>query len=498
MVRNKHYSDSALIERTLELGLGRLSQSGALVVETGTNTGRSTAERFVVRDENTKNEINWGSTNQPIDREKVETLFQRAIRKVLDGEHYEARGFVSFFPIEVYSRSPWHALFARTMFRREPMNNVAHKNEQVLRVYHDPYGKLSDYKVDLPGEKIILMDFREMRVLIIGTAYAGEIKKSAFAMANYLLPKEGMLTMHSSANTLEDGSETCVLFGLSGTGKTTLSADPGRSLVGDDEILWTDSGISNLEGGCYAKLINLSAEHEPLIYKAVNQSGAIQENVVCDEKGAVDFANGSKAENTRGSYPIGFLDNIFMQSREADHPHTIIFLTADAFGALPAIARLSPEQARYHFLSGYTAKVAGTELGIKEPQAAFSACFGAPFMPLHPKVYADMLSDRVNRFGASVWLLNTGWTGGGYGKGNRFPISVSRALLRAVQSGALDTLPAKEHPVFGFHVPTACPGVDPRYLEIPEGPQVHDLARRFAENFRSKYPDLQPIGGPRL
>jgi phosphoenolpyruvate carboxykinase (ATP) len=293
--RHKIYSDTALIERTLELGLGRLSQSGALVVDTGANTGRSTNERFVVRDETTQHEVSWGKTNQPIDREKVDLLFQRAIRKLLEGEHYEAKGFVSYFPIEVYSRSPWHALFARTMFRRAPMDHVEHRIDQTMRIYHDPTGKISDYKVDLPSEKIILMDFREMRVLIIGTAYAGEIKKSAFAMANYLLPKEGMLTMHASANCREEGTETSVLFGLSGTGKTTLSADPGRSLIGDDEILWTDNGISNLEGGCYAKLIHLNPEHEPLIYKAVNQSGSIQENVSCDKDGHVNFADAASS-----------------------------------------------------------------------------------------------------------------------------------------------------------------------------------------------------------
>ncbi len=309
--------------------------------------------------------------------------------------------------------------------------------------------------------------------------------------------------MHASANCRADGSHASVLFGLSGTGKTTLSADPERALVGDDEIVWTDDGLWNLEGGCYAKLIDLDADKEPEIFRAISKPGAILENVSMDEAGRINFADRAKTENTRGSYPLSSLKSIYRQDRGAQAPRTIVFLTADAFGALPAVARLDSHQAQYHFISGYTAKVAGTEMGVKEPKAAFSTCFGAPFMPRPSAVYAKLLAERARASGASVWLLNTGWTGGGYGKGPRFPIPVTRALLRAIQSGELEGGSFVKHPVFGFEVPTRVPGVEASYLALPEGDGAAKLARLFAENIAKNHPELSgheivAKGGPRI
>ncbi len=330
---------------------------------------------------------------------------------------------------------------------------------------------------------MIVLDLAHREVGIVGTAYAGEIKKSVFTTCNYWAPEYGSFPMHASANCLTDGSSSCVLFGLSGTGKTTLSASADRALIGDDEIIWDDAGIYNLEGGCYAKLIDLSAEREPEIFRAVQSPHAILENVVLDAQGRVDYADRSLTENTRGSYPLQALNNVYDQRKRAQAPRTIVFLTADAFGALPAVAKLDEDQARYFFMSGYTAKVAGTELGVKEPKAAFSACFGAPFMPRPASYYAKMLVDKVRSSGASVWLLNTGWTRGGYGVGERFPLKVSRALLKAIQSGELAQAPAQKHPIFGFEVPQSCPGVEASYLELGDLEKAAALKKRFEDNY---------------
>lgn len=486
--------ESQLLQRSVSSGRASLTQAGALVVDTTPNTGRSTEERYVLRDESNEKLVAWGKSNQPLNRELADPLFNKVIQRLIGSDCYQVQAYVAHVPLTVYTTSPWHALFARTMFRKIPLSDGG--PERTLRIYHDPYGKVSDYGVSLPHEKIIVLDTREMRILIIGTAYAGEIKKSAFSMANFLLPDLNHFPMHAAANCRPDGTESCVLFGLSGTGKTSLSADPARALIGDDEIVWSPTGLSNLEGGCYAKLINLDPEKEPLIYKAVLRPGAILENVVVRSDGNPDFSDQSKTENTRGSYPIEFLENIYPQDREAEEPRSVVFLTADAFGALPAVAKLDLEQARYHFLSGYTAKLAGTEIGVTEPQATFSACFGAPFMPRPSSVYADLLVERLRKSGASVWILNTGWTGGAYGKGKRFPFAVSRALLRAIQNGQLEREPMREHPIFGFQVPLQCAGVDPSYLSIPEGPHVEELARKFAANFK-KF-GMRAGGGPRL
>ncbi len=504
-----------LIEQTVAQRLGTVAEFGALIVETGKHTGRAAKERFIVRTPSTQNQIHWGAINRPIE-ESVAAQVESTLRKKCDSEtSYTYQGFVGGFPIQVTSLSPWHSAFAQNMFREAPIESVVSElkaknlDNLKIQIFHDPYGKLSDYGLQgLPSsltDTLIQLNPETAVVCIIGTAYAGEIKKSAFTLCNYLLPEGKILPMHASANVAREGSmSSCVLFGLSGTGKTTLSASEDRDLIGDDEIIWTSQGISNLEGGCYAKLIDLSSEKEPEIFRAIHQTGAILENVSFDATTQkIDFTDRSKTENTRGSYPIEAIEHLHDQTKEAAPPKQIVFLTADAFGALPAVAKLNSWQAMYHFMSGYTAKVAGTELGVKEPTAAFSACFGAPFMPRPAQVYAELLASQAKAAHAQFWLLNTGWVGG-VKKGQRFPIAVSRALLKAIQSGELEKEAMQSHPVFGFDVPKQCAGVDSKWLEIPQGPQVELLAKRFEENFEdnfSHFTESRTIaaeGGPRL
>ncbi|RME14389.1 MAG: phosphoenolpyruvate carboxykinase (ATP) [Bdellovibrio sp.] len=476
---------AAFIEESLKLSKGVLSHDGALVVRTGSATGRSTKERFVVAHPSLKEEIHWGAVNQPIEVEKAQQIFKSIESFIEKQSHsYEVTKYVGCFKVTVKTLCPWHAAFAQNMFRASYIESLRAQvpDDIHIQIFHVPENRVMDLGLDFPYEKVIVLDPQTLKVGIVGTAYAGEIKKSAFTLCNYLFPKYGIFPMHASANCLEDGTNSSVLFGLSGTGKTTLSADPDRCLIGDDEIVWSKSGISNLEGGCYAKLIRLSQKDEPEIYKAANRFGAILENVAFNpETREIDFFDDSITENTRASYPLEALDCVYDQTKEAEAPRSIVFLTADAFGALPAVAKLDSWQAQYHFISGYTAKVAGTEIGVKEPQATFSACFGAPFMPRPASVYGDLLAQYMERSGASVWLLNTGWVKG-YGKSDRFPIPVSRSLLKAIQSGELDKAPMETHPIFGFQVPTSVPGVDSQWLEIPLGEATRDLAKRFIDN----------------
>ncbi len=478
-------SKLSLIEESVRKGVAKLSKDGALIVETGKFTGRAADKRYITRHPELENTINWAGGNKGIDPESKDKLLKGIQTKHKSVETYEYKGFVGGFPIEVTSTSPWHILFANNMFRTEPITELKElcKNWGSIKIYHDPYGTATEHGLNLESDTAIILDPVDLTVCIVGTVYAGEIKKSAFSLCNYLLPEKDIFPMHASANCDEKGQNASVLFGLSGTGKTTLSAAPDRHLIGDDEIIWSHTGLSNLEGGCYAKLINLSKSAEPEIYKAANRFGSILENVVADDSTrSIDFNNGEKTENTRGSYDISALEKCFNQNQESDKPNTVVFLTADAFGALPAVAKLDSWQAQYHFISGYTAKVAGTELGVTEPQATFSACFGAPFMPRHPSEYAKLMAKCIEENNATVWILNTGWTNGGYGKGPRFPIRVSRELLKAIQSGKLDQQPMVKHPTFGFMVPTSCPGVDENYLQIPEGPSVTELAKKFINN----------------
>lgn len=476
-------SKISLIEEAIRLGKATLSYTGALIVDTGKFTGRAADRRFIARYPELENKINWKG-NKAIDVELKAQLLAGIRNKFKEVQTYQYKGFVGGFPIEVTSTSPWHILFAQNMFRDQAIEAFKEKCAAwgTIKIYHDPYGTTAEHGLDVGNDTAIILDPVDLTICITGTIYAGEIKKSAFSLCNYLFPEMGIFPMHASANCREGGKQSSVLFGLSGTGKTTLSAASERMLIGDDEIIWSDTGLSNLEGGCYAKLINLSERAEPQIFRATNKFGAILENVVADEvTRKVDFNDDSKTENTRGSYDIKALENCFNQNVEAQAPETVIFLTADAFGALPAVAKLDSYQAQYHFISGYTAKVAGTELGVTEPEATFSACFGAPFMPRHPSEYAKLLADKIAKHKTSVWILNTGWTKG-YGKGPRFPIQVSRELLRAIQTGKLDKEDMVKHPVFGFMVPTACPGVDDSYLQIPKGPEVRLLAEKFISN----------------
>ncbi len=485
-----------LIEEILQKKLAHLSKDGALVVETGKYTGRATQHRYIVERKEILKEINWGKINKKLAAETFELLVKKMELKLQKQKCYTYEGYIGGLKVKIYTSSPWHALFAINMFREERLTQRLLKTEKTIHIFHDPYKSTQDYGIDTGGDVIIALDLLNLKICIAGTAYAGEIKKSCFTMCNYFLPKHDILPMHASANCLNDGSNSCVLFGLSGTGKTTLSTSLDRYLIGDDEIIWSKNGLSNLEGGCYAKLIDLSKTKEAEIFKAANSFGSILENVVMDKNTrTVNFADKTKTENTRGSYELDSLSKVFEQSQSAQHPNSIIFLTADAFGALPAVAKLNNEQIIYYFISGYTAKVAGTELGIKQPEHVFSSCFGAPFMPRHPMTYAKLLDKYIKKTKASVWLLNTGWTGGDYKTGCRFPIEVSRTLVKNIQQNRIGKDLIK-HPIFGFYVPKTCNGVDNKYLQIPEGPQVKKLALSFIKNMETIFKGETLQGGP--
>lgn len=498
------YSEAELIENAIKNENCYLSSTGALVTQTGKHTGRSAKNRYIVKDSESDKNVDWGKINLPLEEAKSEQIFNKLIEKLESNkETIFAEAYVGPLPISIHSNSNWHVSFFKNMFRIHPSKlHLGSLEGRQIKIYHDPWTPLSNFGIDHNSDTIIILDLKNLRVAIIGTAYAGEIKKSAFTICNYFMPSLDVFPMHASANCFRNGDGSCVFFGLSGTGKTTLSASHDRSLIGDDEIMWSTHGLSNLEGGCYAKLIDLDPHKEPDIFNAVNQFGSIQENVLF-KKGTreVDYYNKSITENTRGSYCLKALSNVFPQNNESKHPKNIVFLTADAFGALPAVARLNPMQAQYHFVSGYTAKVAGTEMGITEPKAAFSACFGAPFMPRPADTYAKQLAEKIKEQNATVWLLNTGWTQGGYGKGPRFPLHVSRRILKAIQDGELETVNFTQHPQFGFDIPTTCPGVDSAWLKAPEGPQVAELIKKFKtneeENLKNLDAAIKAEGGPR-
>lgn len=474
-----------LIEESIRLNLAQLSRTGALMVSTGKYTGRAVKERFIVRRPECETTVHWGDVNKEYPMQRAAGLFEKLESHFLKEGGYRGVGFIGPFQIEVNSNSPWHIAFAKNMFRASPAPGFESvKSSKTIRVLHLPNAKPSDFDPAYTSEALILLDVIDLKVAVLGSAYAGEIKKSAFSIINYQIPDWNILPMHASANCLEGGKNSCVFFGLSGTGKTTLSAAGDRLLIGDDEILWTETGISNLEGGCYAKLIDLDPLKEPEIYRAINRFGSIMENVCYDEQTReVNFADRSRTENTRGSYSLESFGNIYDQSREAEAPKNVVFLVADAYGALPAVAKLNSEQAQYHFLAGYTAKVAGTELGVKEPQAVFSSGFGEAFLPRAAATYASLLAQRAEKAGTKFWLLNTGWFGG-YGSGSRFPIKVSRELLKQIQLGELDRVSTEKHALFGFEVPTTCPGVDAQYLKSPQGDGVRQLADKFKERMK--------------
>ncbi len=499
-----------LYSHALRQDEGTLAHGGALVVDTGRHTGRSPEDKFVARESGSEDRIWWGKVNQPLDESRYDALRGKVTSYLGSRDLYVVDAFAGADPehrinIRVVTDRPYHALFSRTMFIT-PSDEELKGFEPDAVVLHAP-GLEADPNQDgtRTGTFIVLHPSRH-EVLIGGTFYAGEIKKSIFTLMNDRLAREGVLSMHCSANVGDEG-DVAVFFGLSGTGKTTLSADPQRQLIGDDEHGWGESGIFNIEGGCYAKVIRLSAEAEPEIFQTTRTFGTILENVVVDERGRLDLDDESKTENTRAAYKLERISNA-LRTKMAGHPANVVFLTADAFAILPPIARLTEVQARYWFLAGFTAKLAGTEIGVTEPQPTFSACFGAPFLPQRPSVYSEMLGEKLARHRPHVWLVNTGWSGGPPGEGHRMPIQATRALLHAALSGRLENGEYRTDEVFGFEVPVSVPGVE-RLLLDPRStwrdPDAYDkkareLATMFRENFK-KFEDVAPDvveGGPRI
>ncbi len=487
--------EAQLVEHAIRRGEGQLASDGALVVRTGQFTGRSPKDKFIVRDEVTEGTVNWGAVNQPLAPER----FDRLLAKLLDSwrgrELYVQDCFAGAdpmytLPIRAITEVAWHSLFARQLLVRPEQSAIASHAPEFTLLFAP--GFRADPGVDgTNSETAIVVNFQKRMVLILGTSYAGELKKSIFTVLNYLLPERSVFPMHCSANIGAAG-DVALFFGLSGTGKTTLSADPLRRLIGDDEHGWSDNGVFNFEGGCYAKCIRLSRENEPQIWNAV-RFGAVLENVVMNaETRRLDFDSSEITENTRAAYPLEFIDNAVIPS-VAGHPDHVVFLTADAFGVLPPLSKLTPQQAMYHFLSGYTAKVAGTERGLgAEPQATFSACFGAPFLPRTPATYAAMLGERTHQHSVDCWLVNTGWAGGPYGVGSRMKLPYTRAMLEAALSGQLSGVAYERHPVFGVMVPKECPEVPGEFLDArgmwrdkaAYDRAAADLSRRFNENFK--------------
>jgi phosphoenolpyruvate carboxykinase (ATP) len=496
-VREAHWNLTApaLYEAAVRRGEGVLALDGPLVVATGRHTGRSANDKFVVRDGETEANVHWGEVNRPMSPEQFRGLKARVLAYLQGREVFVQELSVGADPslrvaARVVTERAWHSLFARNMFLPPSVGDGA-----PFTVLHVP-GFQADPAVDgTRSGTFIVLDLSGRTVLIGGTEYAGELKKSMFTVMNYLLPARRVMPMHCSAN-VGAGGDVAIFFGLSGTGKTTLSADPERSLVGDDEHGWSERGVFNLEGGCYAKVIKLSKEAEPEIFETTRRFGTVLENVVIDEATRrLDLDDDRLTENTRASYTLEQIPNM-VAGGQAGIPKNIIFLTCDAFGVLPPIARLTPAQAMYHFLSGYTAKVAGTELGVTEPKATFSTCFGAPFMPRHPGVYAQLLGERMAHAGARAWLLNTGWSGGGYGVGKRMKIAFTRSMVRAALSGALDDVATAPDPIFGVGVPETVPDVPADVLQPRrtwKDPAAYDaqarkLAKMFEDNFQ-KYAD---------
>ncbi len=458
-----------LVELAVRRGEGLLAKDGPLVVKTGKHTGRSAKDKFTVKDSATADVIWWNKGNQPMDPahfanlkadfyaalKDKETLF---VQDLFGGSQPEHR-----VRVRVVNEYAWHSLFIRTMLVRPEAGELAGFSPE-FTIIDLPSFRADPERHGTRTETVIAVNLTEKLILIGGTEYGGEMKKSVFGLLNFLLPPQHIMPMHCSANIGPDG-DTAIFFGLSGTGKTTLSADKNRTLIGDDEHGWSDTAVFNFEGGCYAKMIRLSAESEPEIYATTKRFGTVLENVVMDPvTRTLDLDDSSLAENSRGVYPIDFIPNC-SERNMGPVPKNVVMLTADAFGVLPPIAKLTPDQAMYHFLSGYTAKVAGTEIGVTEPEATFSTCFGAPFMPRHPSVYGNLLKQRIAKGGVDCWLVNTGWTGGKYGVGKRMPIKETRALLNAALDGSLNNVEFRKDPNFGFDVPVAVPGVDTSILD---------------------------------
>ena len=491
---------AALVEHAVANGEGRLAAHGPLVVETGKHTGRSAKDKFIVRDAETEDSVWWGDVNRPMSPDHFATLKADFMAALGEKETlYVADLFGGSQPeyranVRVINEYAWHNLFIRTLLVRPTVSELE-GFEPEYTIIDLPSFRADPERHGCRSQTVVAVNFSEKLILIGGTGYAGEMKKSVFGILNYLLPPQGVMPMHCSANIGPDG-RSAIFFGLSGTGKTTLSADASRTLIGDDEHGWSDTAVFNFEGGCYAKMIRLSAEGEPEIYATTRMFGTVLENVVMDpETRELDLDDASLAENSRGAYPIDFIPNCSADNL-GPPPSNVIMLTADAFGVLPPIARLTPDQAMYHFLSGYTAKVAGTEIGVTEPEATFSTCFGAAFMPRHPSVYGDLLKKRIAEGNAQCWLINTGWTGGKYGSGRRMPLRATRALLNAALDGSLNEAEFRIDPNFGFEVPVSVAslreaGVDEAILD-PRATwadkdaydsTAHRLMKLFVDNF---------------
>ncbi|MCC7384267.1 MAG: phosphoenolpyruvate carboxykinase (ATP) [Deltaproteobacteria bacterium] len=499
----------ALIEAAVKRHEGMLARGGAFITRTGRFTGRAAQDKYVVRDGTTEALVDW-TTNQPFDPANWSKLYTEVTaflqgRELFLQDVYAGADPENRLPVRVITLQAWHSHFARNMFIMPPDDRLP-DFEPAFTVIHVPIFQATPETDGTRSPTFVIMNFTERKVLIGGTSYAGEIKKSIFTVMNWLMPQRNVLSMHCSANIGRDG-DTAIFFGLSGTGKTTLSADPHRALIGDDEHIWTDRGVANIEGGCYAKVIHLSKEAEPEIHATTRMFATILENVVMDPATRmIDLDDASLTENTRASYRLDRIPN-YVPSGSGGHPRNIIFLTCDAFGVLPPISRLTADQAMYHFLSGYTAKVAGTELGVKEPSATFSACFGAPFMPLRPYDYAKLLGEKMARTGANAWLVNTGWTGGPYGEGKRMSIKHTRALLNAALSGQLRDAHFVRHPIFNVEMPTAVDGVPPEVLDPKQtwrDPSWYDekarqVAQLFTKNFQKfggQVPEKVQAAGP--
>ncbi len=498
----------ALYEQALGRGEGQLGGDGQLVIATGAHTGRSPDDKFVVR-RPTSEDVWWGAINQPLPPAAFERLRgdveahlgrrERFIQHVAAGADPDYR-----LPVRLVTERASHALFARNLFLVPapdgPDSGPGHADRaSEVTILHAPGFAADPDRHGVDSGTAIALDLEQRAIVIVGTAYAGEIKKAVFTLLQYLLPQRGVATMHCSANAGAD-DDVALFFGLSGTGKTTLSNQPGRTLIGDDEHGWSEQGVFNFEGGCYAKLIGLSAAAEPEIYRASHRFGALLENVVLDPRSREPrLDDDSRTENTRAAFPLAFLDRASPDG-VGGHPQTVVFLAADAFGVLPPVARLSPEQAIWWYLTGYTAKLAGTERGVDEPEATFSACFGAPFLPLPPLRYADLLGEKLHRHQPSLWLVNTGWSGGSFGAGERMPIAITRRIVGAILDGSLAAIPTETDPVFGLAVPAACPGV-PEHLLRPRAawtdPERYDrtaarLARALAANFATFAESVAP------
>jgi phosphoenolpyruvate carboxykinase (ATP) len=494
-----------LVEKVLNRNEGVLTSSGAVRAETGKYTGRSPKDKFIVEEPSTKEKIDWGSVNQPISQESFDKLHDKVIQYLKEkDEVFVFKGFAGAdhkhrMPLQVINEYAWHNLFAHQLFIR-PNEDELVDHKSAFTIISAPNFKADPAVDGTHSETFIIVSFERRVVLIGGTEYAGEMKKSIFSVMNYMLPESDILPMHCSANVGREG-DVALFFGLSGTGKTTLSADPNRRLIGDDEHGWSPNGVFNIEGGCYAKCIGLTRDKEPQIYDAI-RFGSVLENVVLDEESRTpDYEDNSLTENTRAAYPIQAIDNIIVPSI-AGHPNTIIFLTADAFGVLPPISKLTKEQAMYHFLSGYTSKLAGTERGVTSPEATFSTCFGSPFLPLPATRYAEMLGKKIDEHNAQVFLVNTGWTGGEYGVGNRMKLAFTRAMVQAALEGELSNVETVKDEVFGLDIPVHVPGVPDEVLqprktwsdENAYESKAKELAHKFNENFNKFSQVAEEIG----